>query len=50
VQRRQLTGLDRAGSQKNLASSATRLTSEPGSSDVAAQAAGASPGKVVQKV
>jgi hypothetical protein len=50
VQRRQLTGLDRAGSQKNLASSATRLTSEPGSSDGAAQAAGASPGKVVQKV
>ena len=50
VQRRQLTGLPRAGSQKNLASSATRLTSEPGSSDVAAQAAGASPGKVVQKV
>jgi hypothetical protein len=51
VQRRQLTGyLQQAGSQKNLASSATRLTSEPGSSDVAAQAAGASPGKVVQKV
>jgi len=50
LQRRQLTGLDRAGSQKNLASSATRLTSEPGSSDGAAQAAGASPGKVVQKV
>ena len=48
VQRRQLTGLERAGSQKNLASSATRLTSEPGSSDVAAQAAGDSPGKLVQ--
>ena len=39
--RRQLTGLGRA-------SSATRLTSEPGSSDVAAQAAGDSQGKLVQ--
>jgi len=48
VPRRQLTGLERAGSQKNLASCATRLTSEPGSSDVAAQAAGDSPGKLVQ--